>query len=380
MADGGYYAIKGFEFQIDKTILEIFNAEDNVPVCLEQIQDINADGYVIQVKYKETQNYIPSKIKEPIIKLINEYQIDSSKIYYLYCYFKGVHEDTKTLTIEELDSVLGNKKDDFNDRTKRGFVLNFKLQFSKSFQEQFEQAIKRIQILACCSDFDEALIHYGCITDYLRKIVIKNTNVADRICTKQELLQVISANRKILFDSAYRIYKGSEQFFSFIKKQHFAFRNIDNWERFFIIELQGSENISTIKSVVLNIKDKFYKKQTRGIKSGAPYIFLKGILSDKLKRLKKELIFDGNIIKDGFDFKDADFNEAAIIEKSTSENRISIKFLNTEDILRQIIACQLDSTKKLYQFYLSKPLEIEIDIDTVNIKLENVLEIEKIIK
>ncbi|MDO0823319.1 hypothetical protein [Desulfosporosinus nitroreducens] len=315
MADGGYYAIKGFEFQIDKTILLILDSEDHTPVFLEQIQDINTDGYVIQVKYKETQDYIPSKIKDPIIQLISEYQKDSSKIYYLYCYFKDTQEVIKTLTTEELDSILGNKKGNFDATLKRGFVSSFKLQFSKSFQEQFEKVIIEIQTLAICSDFDEALIHYGCITNHLRKIVVMNTNIGCRTCTKKELLKLISRNRKTIFDSAYRTYKGDEKYFLFIKKQHFTFRNIDNWERFFIIELLGNENISSIKSVVLNIKDKFYKKHMRAIKSGAPYIFLKGISMETLKTLKRELISDGNVVKDGYDFKDADFNFNSITEK-----------------------------------------------------------------
>ena len=70
MTDGGYYAIKGFEFQIDKTILEIFNAKDAVPICLEQIQDINSNNFVIQVKYKETQSYTPAKIKEELLSIV----------------------------------------------------------------------------------------------------------------------------------------------------------------------------------------------------------------------------------------------------------------------------------------------------------------------
>ena len=72
MTDGGYYAIKGFEYQIDKTILEILKGDDETTICLEQIQDINSDNYVMQVKYKETQKYTPSKIRNPVIQLMEE--------------------------------------------------------------------------------------------------------------------------------------------------------------------------------------------------------------------------------------------------------------------------------------------------------------------
>ena len=142
MSDGGYYAIKGFEYQIDNTILEVFKASNNTPICLEQIQDINTNDFVTQVKYKETQKYTPTKIKESVIQLINEYQKFQTKKYYLYCYFNDVEEGRRNLASSELDRILGNKKNNFANPLKDGFLLNFKLHFSKSFHEQFVQVIK----------------------------------------------------------------------------------------------------------------------------------------------------------------------------------------------------------------------------------------------
>ena len=56
MKDGGYYAIKGFDYQIDKTILEVLKQPNgDEEVAIEQIQDINTNSYVIQDKYKETK-------------------------------------------------------------------------------------------------------------------------------------------------------------------------------------------------------------------------------------------------------------------------------------------------------------------------------------
>ena len=86
--DGGYYAIKGFEYQIDKTLIEVLTARDHESViCLEQIQDINTDDFVMQVKYKESAKLIPSVIRNPIVQLISEYNSVPTKNYILYCYF-----------------------------------------------------------------------------------------------------------------------------------------------------------------------------------------------------------------------------------------------------------------------------------------------------
>ena len=379
MSDGGYYAIKGFEFQIDKTILELFKADDTTPVCLEQIQDINTNDFVMQVKYKETQKYTPAKIKEPVIQLINEYQVFPTRKYYLYCYFNDVEEGKKIFTSNELYRILGNKKDTFLKPQKDGFISNFELHFSVSFQEQFTQAIKIIKSNSDCSNFDEALVHYGSIASHLRKIVTNNLDIKNRTCTKSEILTIITGNRKTVFDAAYRMYKGKQQYIAEIKRRHFTYRNIDNWGRFFIIELRGSEDVSVIKTTVLNIKNKFYKRLARKIKSGAPYIYFVNISKDNLKRLKTELTAENNIIKDGYDFMDADFHTKNLKEKSTIENKISIKFINNENNLKAMIGCNLGCTKKIYQFYQSTPIELSFDIDTVNVEISELSEIQQIL-
>ncbi|MCD4845992.1 MAG: hypothetical protein K8R25_16050 [Methanosarcinales archaeon] len=380
MSDGGYYAIKGFEFQIDKTILELFNTDDTTPICLEQIQDINTNDFVMQVKYKETQKYTPAKIKEPIIQLINEYQAIPTKKYYLYCYFNNVKEENRNFTSSEIDRVLGNKKDDFTKPIKDGFLSNFELHFSKSFQEQFIQAVEIIKSNSDCSNFDEALVHYGSIANHLRKIVTNNLDIKKRTCTKSEILAIITGNRKTVFDSAYRIYKGKQQYIAEIKRRHFTYRNIDNWERFLIIELSGSEDVSAIKTTVYNIKKKYYKKLVREIKSGAPYIYFINISKDNLKRLKTELIAENNIIKDGYDFMDADFYTKSLKVKSTIKNEISMKFINNNDNLKAMLGCDLGCTKKIYQFYHTTPIELSFDIDTVNIEISKLSEIQQILK
>lgn len=379
MTDGGYYAIKGFEFQIDKTIITLLNANNDSQVCLEQIQDINTDNFVMQVKYKETQKYTPAKIKEPVIQLIEEYKKEPTKNYYLYCYFNNVGEEKITFTKAKLDEVLGNKKNDFNPKIKNDFRSKFELHFSKTFQEQFVQAVEAIKDVSNCSNFDEALIFYGNIANHLRKIVVNNVTIKNRTCTKSEILELITNNHKTVFDSAYRIYKGKKQYIAEIKKRHFTYCNIDDWERFIVVELSGLENISNIKSAVLNVKNKFYKKLARGIKSGAPYIYLINISKEKLKKLKEELVSENNQIKDGYDFMDADFCKNSLKVKSTIGNGISIKFVNDETCLKQMLGCDLGRTKEIYHFYHTEPIELFLDINTVNIKIDKLSEMQQIL-
>ncbi len=359
--------------------MELLSAEDTNPVFLERIQDIDTNSYVIQVKYKETQDYTPFKIKEPVIQLLNEYQKYPQKIYYLYCYFNDQGEESRKLNEAGLDKILGNKKEDFQSSLKKAFVNNFLLVFSKSFQEQFDQVIKVIKDVFHCSSFEEALIYYSSITNHLRKLVTNYTEPNLRKCTKSEIEELILSNRKIVFDSAYRFYMGRQNYFAMIRKRHFSFRNIDNWERFFLIDLTGKESVSALKSVIISIKEKFYIQLKRDIKSGAPYIYLINISDQHLKQLKAELINEGYTFRDGYDFKDSAFRLKSMIVKSTLENEISLKFINNEKELLDLLDYRFDCTKIIYQFFFSFPMDYQFDIETVSINIKDITEIPQIL-
>ena len=53
--DGGHYAIKGFMYQFDKTLLEAL-AHRHTTIRFENQQDIDYEDFVLQVKHKETQS------------------------------------------------------------------------------------------------------------------------------------------------------------------------------------------------------------------------------------------------------------------------------------------------------------------------------------
>lgn len=380
--DGGYYAIKGFEYQIDKSIIEILDSDDeNNFIGIERIQDVDAGSWVMQIKYKETKDFIPSAVREPIIQLLEEYKRDNTKKYYLYCYFKSINgydSYFNNLTLNELNKILGVEKNKFSNTEKETFLQNFKLENSLTFQNQFEQVILKLK-----NDFskneDEAVIYYSIITDYLRKLIVKNRDETNRICNKKQIREILNNSKKIIFNSAYREYKGDTEYFKYIKRNCFTYSNISLWERFVIIEANGSEKINEIKDVVLELKDKYYKEQTRGIKSGAPYIFIRNINDLKLKKLKGELINEGYILKDGYDFKNADFNIKTITEKSTKENKICVKFIDEENNLHEVLKQDLGTTKEVYQFYINEECDINLDLKKIIIQIREISDISKML-
>ncbi len=318
---GGYYAIKGYKYQFDKALLELLKADDpDQQIYLEQIQDINSDGCVIQVKYMETQKFFPSKIKKPIIQLLEEFKLvgplsDSTRRYYLYCHFLDKQEGIENINLDALNKMLGKKKDSFDESIKKIFLDNFILVFSPTFQKQFENVISEIQELIPCSE-DEAVFYYSNFIGYLEKVVISEQIGDKRCCTKKEITEHIDGGKKLIFNAAFREYKGEEEFFKFVKSKFVkARRNQDNF--IFIGDVAIDTSVS-IGQLVSNITDQHYNRATYDIK---PLSFV--VQDKKADEIKKHLIAENISFNDGYEsiqFGEKLFFNDPVINKETSGN------------------------------------------------------------
>jgi len=375
--DGGYYAIKGFEYQIDKNILEILKEADvNKAINIEQNQDIDTADFVMQVKYKEATKFTPSKIKKPVIQLIDEYKKDNSKIYILYCFFKDFNGYKESTSI---DLILGSSKTNYSQKEKTDFEKSFELKFSPQFDIQLEQTIREIQNLNYSEE--ESIIFHSRASNYLRNLVVNNSprQISNRTCTKNDLIELFKNDRKVIFKNSFRFFKGEESYFKKMKKDFFTSNNVDKTIKIFIIELDGSENNSEIVLLLKKISEKYFKQLSRDIKGEAPFFFLRSIDSQKNIEVKEELVRAKIIFKDGYDFLNSKFNLTSITSKSTKENRIAIKLINSETELNQVMGFNFNTIKEVYQFFKGKPLTIIQDIKETNIEIKKSNEILKII-
>jgi hypothetical protein len=375
--DGGYYAIKGFEYQIDKNILEILKETDvNEAINIEQNQDIDTADFVMQVKYKEATKFTPSSIKKPVIQLIDEHIKNNSKQYILYCYFKDFNGYTESTSI---DSILGSSKTNYTQQQKTDFEKSFKLNFAPQFDIQLEQTIREIQNLNY--NEDESIIFHSRASNFLRNLVVDNSpnQISNRTCTKKDLIELFKNDRKVIFKNSFRFFKGENSYFKKMKKDFFTSNNVDKTIKIFIIELDGSESKSEVVMLLKTISEKYFKQLKRDIKGEAPFFFIRNINPQKTIEIKEQLIEAKLIFKDGYDFLNSKFNLISITTKSSKENRISLKLINDETELNQVINFNFKTLKVVYQFFKSKPIEVIQDIKETNIEIQNSNEILKII-
>ncbi|MBD3362260.1 hypothetical protein GF362_00900 [Candidatus Dojkabacteria bacterium] len=335
MTDGGYYAIKGFEYQIDKTVFEILESTNETdPIGVEIIEDISSKNFVIQVKYQETQAFTPSKIKTPVINLLNNFRDDNEKNYFLYASFasykryeKFVGED-RHLSLKNLNKILGNKKDQFSKKIKNDFIKKFVLDFAPDFQQQFQQVIRKLQDeeLGLASNTDEAIFYYSNIVDYIRKKITKTINPEDRVINRKELMDYVKSGKNIIFNSAFLEFKGEEKYLAFIKKKFSKIiRKEENLVMLGKVKHDPSYNMG--KLILAVVEDYKGKKPQIDIN---PITFV--VPDDHVEEAKKVIVgYDVNF-NDGYE--NISFNSSIFFEKPLKEKKTLSNGRATETLER----------------------------------------------
>lgn len=350
MEDGGYYAIKGFAFQFDKAINEILGSDDEYrKIAIENIQDINSDDFIMQVKHKETQKYKPLSIREPILQLVEKFIANPNSKYILYCHFKDETPRKTKLTKYELGLILKNidsssrpakqlnkRLDNVSDSDKDRFLTNFELIFAPSYDDQFEVALGQLARLFPNASETELTSYYSQIIYYLQRLVISNVIPEKRTCTKQDIMSELNNTRSLVFTSAFLDYKGYKKYEKFVRDSCVRPKR-NNQNTFFIGEIFESPGFDTA-TLVVEMIEKYFVQAKIDIKP--PLV----VIPENLERAVKTALLDANIIyNDGFRniafnekyfFSDPVINKKMVGKKaSESLDRISFKvrLLNDTD-------------------------------------------------
>ncbi len=110
----------------------------------------------------------------------------------------------------------------------------------------------------------------------------------------------------------------------------------------------------------------------------APYVFFSKIPPEQLANIKRTLHQEGCVFLDGYPFRDSDFSVASISQQQTYQNKISLRFLNSEGDLRFCLA-ELKQPRSIYQFFSDSPLDIEEEFTQVCIPITSTLMIADIV-
>ncbi len=382
--DGAYIALRGYKFQFDRTILEIFNNSTKT-IEIEQLQDYGYDDYLVQVKYHNTK-YTPAqqkqKIKKPLVQLLDQYLKNKTNKFILFIYLKGISPTKKTLTVTELDAILGKFKR-FSAIERADFITRFTLIYADDFEHQYKEVIQKIK-LAYSKTNEEAEIYYSIISSHLLEIVTNNPPSVNskRKTSKSEIDKIISNGKRLIFKSAYIEIVAKEKQLKQLNKLFFKTSlNTEPHERIFIIEVTPTVEIKLLKELVLLLKTKWSKNKTKTIPDTdrfVPLIYFKGIQENDLVKLKTDLKKDGYVIKDGYDFMNANFNITSLNLRPTFTNQLFFKFINKHQDLEELLK-NLVKTSEVYQFFITSPVSIVFTGKHIEIEIKEIEDIKNII-
>lgn len=382
--DGAYIALRGYKFQFDRTILEIFNNSTNT-IEIEQLQDYGFDDYLVQVKYHNTDYTAAQqkqKIKKPLVKLFEQYLKSKTKNFILFIYLKGISPSKKILSVTDLDAILG-KDNKFTPSDKADFINRFTLIYADDFENQYKTVIQKIKA-AYSKTNEEAVIYYSVISSHLLEIVTNNPPSINskRKTSKSEIDKIISNGKKLIYKSTYIEIVEKEKQLKHLNKLFFKTSlNTEPHERVFIIEVKPTVEVKLLEELVLILKTKWSKNKTKTIPDTdrfVPLIFFNGIQESDLVKLKTDLQKDGYVINDGYDFMNANFNINSINKRPTFTNKLFFKFINKQQDLEEFLK-NLDRTGEVYQFFIDSPAPIIFIGKHIEIEIKEIEDIKNII-
>ena len=355
--EGGYYAIKGFEYQFLHTIIAILNQEnDDCNVTIEKEQDYADEDSIVQVKHKEAAKFQPSVVTNPVIQLIEEFKTNPNKQYILQCYFKDKNKwNSGNVNIEQLKKLLGDKK--YDESIMKSFIQKFTLRFEENYDKTFDRAVELIQTIKMADNTDEAVYICGLISYFLKTIVIKKVH-----CTSlKEIKEYIQKAKYSIFIASYINIKGIYKYIQLVKNKIVVLKNLnkENLERFCVLEWSSNSTLEDLIRAIqkLNSRILIAKKVKNGSQSPAPHIFIRNFTPEQFIELKKLLIQYNASFTDGYRFYGSECDIDYMLNQYGS-----IKIINDFDILKQLLSKKWSIQKELYQFYTTKPLDIDINI------------------
>ncbi|EKE21792.1 MAG: hypothetical protein ACD_7C00126G0016 [uncultured bacterium] len=359
-SDGGYYALKGFIYQFDKCIIEVLKNPENA-IEIEYIQDISCERYCIQVKYKETQIFSPSKIKPAVIQLIDEFKKNKQKKFLLYCYFKNKTPQTCSLNLSEIKKILGKDAVNYTEQELIAFLNNFIVEFSHDFNNQFNIAIGEIKKSFKAKTIQEAIQFHAIIQTHLFKIATKKEKSKRKI-SKYQLGQIISTSEAIIFHSSYSKFIGNTKYIQMLKKEYFTFKklNIPNQSRLFIIEIDKKIKESEIIFLIQNISKKYFSVDH----SPAPFVCFSGIKDKEIIKIKQRLWDKKILFTDGTHFNGDRFRIQDLVANTNNhKNSISIKLM-TELKMNEVLKAQ--SFDEIYDLFITNNRTIKANLSTIH--------------
>lgn len=389
--------IRGYYYQFDLYALQILESSGE-EIVLEGIEDVDVktatETTAIQCKYYEGTSYNHSVIAKAIrwmLKHFSEHKAESFK-YQLYGHYKdGQDKLALPLTTEfvkdKFFTFTENKvkheyhKDlSLTDEEISRFLERLKIIINAgSFDDQYSHLLAKIQETWKCKPIEAESHYYPIILKLVREMATAK-DVANRTVTREAFVENVNSYKKPLFDIWYARKFGRENYHKRMHKMFFSpGLNTNPYERFFLIDCDGTLSDADIKQLVLLVCSKWSNLSERKKEPYVPYVCLVNLSPERLPHIKTMLYEDGLIVNDGHPFGSSPFYPKAIIQEPKAGGRLTIKMIDDIGMIDSVLDSISGKTREIFQFYRNIPYYNNTKHTLISIYIESTDEVEQII-
>ena len=372
--DGGYYAILGFEYQFDATLLKAF--EKNQEVHLENLEDFSTIEGIFQVKYRGKSKFSLPSVKKTIKELIKVHLKTQLPIC-LYAHFSDRDEQVWQ---PELSDLLRLFRSDYTEEEIKKFHSAFHVNFSIPYFDHHERLLAVIKARYHCPTNEVAELCYGSVVDFLKQVVLKNSP-KERKCTTEAVDAALKSKLSHYAKHHYINLLERATKHKALRGKYFTSLNVGSRvDRIFVMNFSAYGEFET-KQVVEKIIKNWSKTSSRQVPKIVPYLFLSNCTPESLGRLKSHLFRAGITFHEGYPFHGAEFDVEYFTAEMRHPDEFRIRLLTTEEEFN-LLAQYLQSRRavEIYHFYDSIPAALPaVDCQQVSMNVDGLTDILNII-
>ena len=364
--------IKGYYYQFDYYILQLLSLDNEKDsVCIEGIEDVDVftDDKIIavQCKYYEKTVCTMSLLGKTIRPMLEHFAGNRDKEYHyvIYGYYCDVSKQIKVpITLEDAKRYLFTYKKDkkthvlhselnLSNEDLNKFLLRLHINLDASeYQKQIEMIITKIIKAFNCDDYTARYFYYNNAISFVKQISVLEDKEKRKV-TKKYFIEFIE-KKQCLFDKWLLEYRGVSEYYKYVKNQFFSKLNVPSSSSFFLLECNNNIRINQLIEILCRISNKWGKFSKRDNKRNCPYVFLYGLDSSMLIKVKRSLLKRDFHIWDGYEFKGALFSAKSLTRNIDLQSDVKLRIIEDIKNVAEVLKYCKD-IPYIYQFYIEKP-------------------------
>ena len=312
MSRAADYAIKGFLYQFNKTLLEILNSSDGSSITVEGIvEDVeivtSSVMIAIQCKYHEASKaFSPSDIFEPLLQMMCHFHMhpDANIRYILFAHYPSVgKEPYPKVGVTEFQAAIDSENKNFAryvEKLRSKFELNrflsiFTMEFGPTYDELVTQVGVALQSNGIPKDDIDTLAYPNSI-NMIAGISVKHDS-KERNITKQQFLENLKKIRKTAISRWTLALRTRKQLLDARRKQLKPHLDNNSRLRYFIVDAFSLVDYEA--EIVLFVSDYLDKYHFKPAHISTPVLCL-CTSEDSFRDIQYRLYSKGIISTDGY--------------------------------------------------------------------------------